>query len=948
MFYKIIEKKRDEWLNSPDCVISDLIAYIERQHKMRDAQIESIKTYLFLKIQCKNLPLWKIFTSGVLNTTDIDTLEVNRTTRKVLESNPAALALWEYASISDEKGNVNSPKIIEAIKNNPNSIDYVGVIKELLFNVSYPDYLFSIPMGAGKTYLMAALIYLNLYFAITEPDNTLFAHNFILLVPSGLKSSIVPSLRDIQNFNPLWILPNPAASQLKNLIKYEWLQESSSAAKSNAVNNPNARKICMHTANPDLMGLVAVTNAEKVILNKIDNKFNEGQITLYTLSEEERKEYEATKQANELREQIGKIPGLCVLIDEVHHASDDQKLRKVVNKWMEQSNFNSVLGFSGTPNMNPASKIKITDDLSIKCTQYANVVTYYPLISGLGNFLKIPTVRHANFGSMEIIGYGLREFFEKYKDTTYLNGAMAKIAIYAPSIAALEEEVYPEVCNVCSELGIDPAESILKYHKGNTAYKIPEDAQFEFSTLDSPLSKKRIILLVGIGREGWNCKSLAGVILSQRNACPQNMVLQISCRCLREVDNAKRETALIWLNKSNADKLNQQLQEQQYISITEFGGKKPEDFVTIHRYSRMEKLELPLIDYYQLKINYSTVETKNVSSVRRFLNCYQIPHIDNSVIYTQGFTHGNETSESAVSYELSERANFRLWLDLIIKESFGQLSIGQLTKYETELIDLFQKLTISEDGNATYNPQIDQSKVRSDIRNCFAIRRSFNTSEELLPEEASLLKVNALKSPIDVKKTDIYVPSQEKVSEIISQDENPIETISVETRKYLIAHGYPLPEVEVSINDRTYHYLPYHLDSTLEKDYLDSIIGYLSSIEGVEFYFNGDDTLTDFKIRCYAKRGRTWKMLGYYYPDFILLTRNADNGINKIVIVETKGEGFAGKFEERKRFMEDVFVKFNNERYGRSRFDFLYIEDTLNKEERLQKTINKINSFLLN
>ena len=41
MFYKIIERKRDEWLNSPNCVISELVSYIERQHKMRDAQIES-------------------------------------------------------------------------------------------------------------------------------------------------------------------------------------------------------------------------------------------------------------------------------------------------------------------------------------------------------------------------------------------------------------------------------------------------------------------------------------------------------------------------------------------------------------------------------------------------------------------------------------------------------------------------------------------------------------------------------------------------------------------------------------------------------------------------------------------------------------------------------------------------------------------------------------------
>ena len=60
MFYKIIEKKRDEWLNSPGCVVADLMSYIERQHKMRDAQIESIKTYLFLKIECRNHTLWEV------------------------------------------------------------------------------------------------------------------------------------------------------------------------------------------------------------------------------------------------------------------------------------------------------------------------------------------------------------------------------------------------------------------------------------------------------------------------------------------------------------------------------------------------------------------------------------------------------------------------------------------------------------------------------------------------------------------------------------------------------------------------------------------------------------------------------------------------------------------------------------------------------------------------
>lgn len=704
----------------------------------------------------------------------------------------------------------------------------------------------------------------------------------------------------------------------------------------------------MHTANPNLMGLVAVTNAEKVILDRVDNNFSIDESLLKSLPEDERKEYEATRQANELREQIGKIPGLCVLIDEVHHASDDQKLRKVVNKWMEQSNFNSVLGFSGTPNMDPASRIKITDELSVKCTQYANVVTYYPLINGIGNFLKIPTVRHANLDSTEIISRGLREFFDKYAETVYSNGTSAKVAIYAPKIKNLEEDIYPTACAICAELGINPTESILKYHKGNSDYQIDEDAQFEFSILDSPTSKKRIILLVGIGREGWNCKSLTGVILSQRNSCPQNMVLQISCRCLREVDNARKETALIWLNKFNADKLNQQLQEQQYTTITEFGGKKPDDLVTLNRYSRMERLKLPPIDYYQININYNTIETAQITDIRDYLRTYQLPTVDSTVIYTQGFNPSDTASESAVGYCYSESANFRLWLDNIIKESLGLLDIETLTRYEAELKSIFNKIIVVNGEAAVYNTDIDQSKVRSDIRNSFATRRRFNISEELMPVEATLLKVNALKSPIEVSKSAIYTPSQEKVAEIIHKDSKPVETISEEIREYLIEHGLPLPDVEKSVNDRTYHYLPYHLDSTLEDDYLNSVIGYLKSKESVEFYFNGDDTLTDFCIRCYTKRGKVWKLDGNYYPDFLMLTRNSDNTINKVVTIETKGEGFAGKFVPRKQFMEESFIKLNNDKIGYPRFDFLYIEDTLTKEERLQKTINKINTFLLN
>ena len=62
-------------------------------------------------------------------------------------------------------------------------------------------------MEAGKTYLMAAFIYLDLYFALNEPENPNFAHNFLILIPSGLKTSIGPSLRTIEKFDPSWVIP---------------------------------------------------------------------------------------------------------------------------------------------------------------------------------------------------------------------------------------------------------------------------------------------------------------------------------------------------------------------------------------------------------------------------------------------------------------------------------------------------------------------------------------------------------------------------------------------------------------------------------------------------------------------------------------------------------------------------------------------------------------------
>lgn len=383
----MIENKCTQWYESERCTVKNLIEYIEKTGQMRDAQIEAIKVYLFLKIACECKPLTQLFRQGFFNSIDLNEIELSKSTREYLFQNPAAAALFEYACLTNDNGEQVSEKLEKQIKKDPTGIDYDEFFRNAFYGVSYTDYLFSLPMGAGKTYLMAAFIYLDLYFAYDEPTNPSFAHNFIIFAPSGLKSSVVPSLKTIQNFNPSWILPEPAATDIKRMISFEVLDQSKTAKKSNKTKNPNVQKIANHQPLSELFGLVAVTNAEKVILERIQEK--QGQINMFEESEDDK-----DRQANELRNLIGKLPSLSIFIDEVHHAvSDEIKLRAVVTRWAQNHTVNSVIGFSGTPYLDKVEKIKVVDSLSIGTAEITNIVYYYPLIDGVGNFLRTSDMR---------------------------------------------------------------------------------------------------------------------------------------------------------------------------------------------------------------------------------------------------------------------------------------------------------------------------------------------------------------------------------------------------------------------------------------------------------------------------------------------------------------------------------------------------------------------------
>jgi hypothetical protein len=915
---------------------------------MRDAQVEAIKTYLFLKVACENRPLAFLFATGVFNNLDLNVVELSGAARTYLEANPAAAALLEYATLKNDSGEQVSVKLEKAIKKEPEAVDYDKFWREAFYGVTYTDCLFSLPMGAGKTYLMAAFIYLDLYFALNEPSNPAFAHNFIIFAPSGLKSSVVPSLRTIQRFDPSWVIPEPSAFDIKRKMIFEVLDQAKTASKSNKTKNPNVQKIANHQPLSELFGLVAVTNAEKVILDRIQEK--NGQISFLEESDDEK-----DRSANELRNLIGKLPSLSVFIDEVHHAvSDEIKLRAVINKWMADNNsVNSVIGYSGTPYLEKAEKREVASGLQVASAEISNIVYYYPLINGVGNFLKRPLVKISDVAdSARIIEAGVREFLDSYNDTVYDGGFVAKLGIYCGTIEKLEQVVYPLVARIAGKYGLSP-DTILKFHRGNKEYPIPADSQLQFDILDKPFSKTRIVLLVQIGKEGWDCRSLTGIILSQEGDCPKNMVLQTSCRCLRQVVKDMPETAMIYLNESNAEKLNAQLEQQHHISLKEFQS-GTETKTVINRYDRTAYLKLPPVQFYQLKVQYETQTfeaAKPEDGIPVSTDGAEIAH----TVRTQDFTQ----TVTGITFDDTERgteqATLTSWFYSIANAGYGFVSMRQLKEQSALLQDVFNTITYESDGVRYFSSKYDRGLIEANIRKAFYDKRGFTTKEELIPKEARLLNIENFTPEVSTDAPQDYYPEQQMVENIIADDKGELQMDEKTKQLLQLAEETGQTEFAAKIRrersahpakDRSFHYLPYKTDSDFEQTFLGELLA-LDDIAdlGLEVYYNGDRALTEFKICCYKQVGAGWQYIGMYTPDFLIVKRK-EGEIHQAVIVETKGRIYANDptFKDKRGFME-TWGKRNNEQFGYKRFEYLYLEDTLSEAERIRQTHNAIKSF---
>ena len=304
----------------------------------------------------------------------------------------------------------------------------------------------------------------------------------------------------------------------------------------------------------------------------------------------------------------------------------------------------------------------------------------------------------------------------------------------------------------------------------------------------------------------------------------------------------------------------------------------------------------------------------------------------------------------------TEYAGFDAWLYGIVKGSLGTLSMEELKPYRELLRAVFETITYEKDGSRAYSSRYDRASVEANIRKAFARKRSYRTNEEVIPADASLLRIENLTSPVYTEKPEDYYPAQELVEKIIQADQGKIkmpekvkETIRLleDLGNTAMADDLKKQYAPPEFKDRSFHYLPYHTDSGFEQTFLREALAFPQLEElGLEVYYNGDRAMTEFKIKCYKQNGGKWQYVGMYTPDFLILCRK-DGKIHKAIIVETKGEIYANDptFKDKRCFMETAFLRENNKKFGYERFEYLYLEDTMSEHDRIVKGQEKINEF---
>lgn len=432
---------------------------------------------------------------------------------------------------------------------------------------AYPNYIFALTMGTGKTILMATCIFYEFLLGNKFEKDARYCHNALVFAPD---KTVLQSLKEIESFDLNYVVPPEYVNFLTTHLRFHYLEEAGTS---------------LDTLDRSRFNII-VSNTQKIILKRqhkdktfVDKLFGAtGEALSATgvyadaadLYNFDQPEEEGELTTNQRFEKLRRLEQLGIYVDEAHHA-----FGKVLAKDMGVGAKETDTSLRATIDILAAS-LSAAGTRVVACYNYTGtpyvgrevlpeVVYAYGLKEAIDKgFLKKVTLHgYANTRTDEFVDIAIESFLTGSGELRP-EGMLPKLAFFAATVEELTEELKPAVERVLVKHGISTSRILVNV--GDNKITTNDDIR-EFNRLDTEGSEKQFILLVNKGREGWNCRSLFGVGLF-REPKSKVFVLQATMRCLRAIGQAQH-TGHVFLSEGNLKTLNDELLQNFRISVDE-------------------------------------------------------------------------------------------------------------------------------------------------------------------------------------------------------------------------------------------------------------------------------------------------------------------------------------------------------------------------------------------
>ena len=445
------------------------------------------------------------------------------------------------------------------------------------YRTNYPNYIYALTMGLGKTILMAACIFYEFLLSNKYPKDTRFCHNALVFAPD---KTVLQSLKEIVTFDKTKVVPPEYASVLDSNIKIHFLDDTSTSL--NTIDNSSLN--------------IIISNNQKIIVRQSHtektaaDKFYQPNMIPSNYDDELMKTEDLL--INNRFQKLCRLPQIGIYVDEAHHLfgaslekelhnNKETSLRMTINMLAERlekkgTKVVACYNYTGTPYV----ENQVLPEVVYAHGLRESIISGYLKdadVKGFDNVKNKEFLRSIINGYTDSDNNKIPGFLDTYKNKTY-EGLLPKLAIYASDIDEIRKVVKPTLEKLLSEKGIPLSKILVNVGDGNPDLTKDEDIR-HFNNLDvsgTEGSDKQFILLCEKGKEGWNCRSLFGVALF-RDSFSKIFVLQSTMRCLRQIqaDNSppKQETATVYLSQANYLILDAELNKNFNMSIKDLSNK---------------------------------------------------------------------------------------------------------------------------------------------------------------------------------------------------------------------------------------------------------------------------------------------------------------------------------------------------------------------------------------